>query len=117
MSQINMTIDERITWAKKQRAVAYKKDSVQGIVFWDGYIAALEAVKEESRGAEEIFEAIRVEINLALESNYACKREHSDKDNPYIQNLMHLVDGKIAALRGIDDFLNELEEKRTNEQR
>lgn len=111
-----MTIDERIKYAEQKRDEAFSNGSLQSLCYWDGYLAALKAVKEASRDAEEIFEAIRAEIRLALESNYACKREHSDKDNPYIQNLMQLVDGKIAALRGIDDFLNELEEKR-NEQR
>ena len=42
-----MTIDERIKEAKKKRNEAYRKDSVQGIVYWDGYLDALKAVKEE----------------------------------------------------------------------
>lgn len=42
-----MTIDERIKEAKKKRNEAYRKDSVQGIVYWDGYLDALNAVKEE----------------------------------------------------------------------
>ncbi len=50
-----MSIDERIKYAKKRRNEAYKKDSVQGIVYWDGYIDALKAVKEDVR---EIFEEI-----------------------------------------------------------
>ena len=47
-----MPIDERIAWAKKQRNVAYKKDSVQGIVYWDGYLDALKAVKEEKENEQ-----------------------------------------------------------------
>lgn len=42
-----MTIDERIKQAIKKRNEAYKKDSVQGIVYWDGYLDALKAVKED----------------------------------------------------------------------
>ena len=44
-----MTIDERIEQAEQNRTEAFRNDSVQGVVFWDGYIAALKAVKEESR--------------------------------------------------------------------
>ena len=56
-----MTIDERIAWAKKQRNIAYKKDSVQGIVYWDGYLDALKAVKDYHKASEvarEIFEVL-----------------------------------------------------------
>ncbi len=60
-----MTIDERIAWAKKQRNEAYKKDSVQGIVYWDGYLDALKAVKgylKASDVAREIADGIINEI-------------------------------------------------------
>ena len=43
-----MTLDEHIKEAKKKRNEAYRKDSVQGIVYWDGYLDALKAVKEDS---------------------------------------------------------------------
>ncbi len=42
-----MSIEELIKYAKLKRNEAYKKDSVQGIVYWDGYLDALKAVKEE----------------------------------------------------------------------
>lgn len=42
-----MSIDERIREAKQKRNEAYRKDSVQSIVYWDGYLDALKAVKEE----------------------------------------------------------------------
>ena len=42
-----MTIDERIKYAEQKRDEAFSNDSVQGIVYWDGYIAALKAVKED----------------------------------------------------------------------
>ena len=47
-----MTIDERIKEAKKKRNEAYRKDSVQGIVYWDGYLDALKAVKEAEDGKQ-----------------------------------------------------------------
>lgn len=42
-----MSIEERIREAKQKRNEAYKKDSVQSICYWDGYIAALKAVLED----------------------------------------------------------------------
>ena len=48
-----MTIEERIKEAKNKRNEAYKKDSVQGIVYWDGYLDALKAVKEDSDESKE----------------------------------------------------------------
>ena len=47
-----MTLDERIKEAQKKRNAAYKKDSIQGIVYWDGYIAALKAVKEDKENEQ-----------------------------------------------------------------
>ena len=53
-----MTIEERIKEAKKKRNEAYKKDSVQGIVYWDGYLDALKAVKEEKENEQS--EAVEI---------------------------------------------------------
>lgn len=39
-------IDERIKYAEQKRDEAFSNDSVQSIVYWDGYIAALKAVQE-----------------------------------------------------------------------
>ena len=47
-----MTIDERIKEAKKKRNEAYRKDSVQGIVYWDGYLDALRDVKEDTENEQ-----------------------------------------------------------------
>lgn len=44
-----MTIDERIKHAEQRRQESFGYDSLQGISYWDGYIAALKAIKEESR--------------------------------------------------------------------
>jgi hypothetical protein len=64
--------------------------------------------------AREIFEEIESEIKLALESNYKAKREHID-NNYYCLHAEFLsaVQGKIDALRGIDDFIAELKKKYT----
>ncbi len=42
-----MTIDERIKYAEQKRDEAFSNDSVQSIVYWDGYLAALKAVRED----------------------------------------------------------------------
>jgi hypothetical protein len=41
-----MTIDERIKEAEQKRDEAFCNSSVQSLCYWDGYIAALKAVKE-----------------------------------------------------------------------
>ena len=53
----------------------------------------------------EIFEEFRSEIKEALKSNYRVRDE--------VEKLYHKVGGKISALRGIDDFIDELELKYT----
>lgn len=64
---------------------------------------------------EKIFEEIHKEIALALDSNYKARQEHIDKHFKGIfyvyDNFISLVDGKIQALRGIDDFIDELKKK------
>ena len=55
-----MTIDERIKYAEQKRDEAFSNDSVQNLCYWDGYIAALKAVSDESgyRKASEVAEDI-----------------------------------------------------------
>lgn len=48
-----MIIDERIKYAEQKRDEAFSNDSVQSIVYWDGYIAALKAVKEDHNEQSE----------------------------------------------------------------
>lgn len=42
-----MTIEECKKNAEEKRDEAFEKGSLQSIVYWDGYIAALKAVKED----------------------------------------------------------------------
>ena len=66
--------------------------------------------------AREIFEEIESEIELALESNRKAKREHIDKNYYCLHaEFLSAVQGKIDALRGIDDFIAELKKKYTEE--
>ena len=55
------------------------------------------------------------EIKSALDSNYRARQERIDKwkdPNAYIGgDFVSICDGKIAALRGIDDFIDEIVDK------
>ena len=83
----------------------------------NAYIEALEYELEKAKQkvAREIFGKIHKEIELALASNYKAKQERIDKHyngmSGVIDDFISLVDGKIQALRGIDDFIEELEKK------
>jgi hypothetical protein len=46
LQEVEMSIDERIKYAEQKRDEAFINDSVQSIIYWDGYIAALKAIKE-----------------------------------------------------------------------
>lgn len=59
------------------------------------------------------------EIKSALDSNYRARQERIDKwkdPNAYIGgDFVNICDGKIAALRGIDDFIGEIVDKMLEE--
>ena len=59
-----MTIDERIKYAEQKRDEAFSNGSLQSLCYWDGYIAALKAVSDESgyRKASEVAREIFAEI-------------------------------------------------------
>ena len=54
-----MTIEERFKYAEQKRAEAFGNDSVSGIAFWDGYIAALEDSKDYRKASEVAKELIK----------------------------------------------------------
>lgn len=68
--------------------------------------------RKQSEVVREIFEEIRREIKAALKSNYNAKQERVEKQIPD-DFVSYMCEGKIAALRGIDDFIDELEQKYT----
>lgn len=70
---------------------------------------AVKQAKQEVAG--KIFEEIHKEIELALDSNYKVLKEHRDKENPIFNELVSRVKGKIDALRGTEDFIDELKKK------
>ena len=60
--------------------------------------------------AREIFEEIEQKIAAALKSNYKVLPQVIDSYEIY-----HTVQGKISALRGINDFIDELKKKYESE--
>jgi hypothetical protein len=62
--------------------------------------------------AMEIFAEIESEIVAALQSNYRAKQERVEKQLPD-DFVSYMCEGKIAALRGIEAFVEELKEKYT----
>ena len=63
---------------------------------------------------EMLFQEIDKEIASALKNNYELRAERMSR--PFCDTADEFVaylDGKIAALRGIEDFINELKEKYT----
>jgi hypothetical protein len=72
--------------------------------------------RKASDVAREIFEEIEKEIKLALESNYKAYSERIKK--PIVDmadEFIGWVEGKITALRGIEDFISELKKKYESE--
>ena len=61
-----MSIEERIKAAKKKRNEAYRKDSVQGIVYWDGYLDALKAVKEDLGMSNETVKITKIYEHIEI---------------------------------------------------
>lgn len=61
--------------------------------------------------AMEIFAEIEKEIIAALESNYKAMNEKR-----MFEGIYYVVQGKIAALRGIEGFVDELKKKYEIEQ-
>ena len=52
-------------------------------------------------------EAILDEIEAALESNYAARKERIEKGHTS-DDFLSVIEGKIAALRGMSDFVEQL---------
>lgn len=65
----------------------------------------VELIKAKQEVAKQIFGKIHKEIELALDSNYKARN-----NNGYGE-FGEYVNGKIHALRGIEDFLAELKKK------
>lgn len=60
--------------------------------------------------AREIFAEIKEEIQSALRNNYNVRSKRIEKHGTS-DGFISVVDGKILALRGIDDFIDELKNK------
>ena len=74
-------------------------------------------VVPKSEVARAICCEIEEEIVAALESNYRAKAERLASCECYFADeVVSLCEGKIAALRGIEGFVEELKKKYTGEQ-
>ena len=60
----------------------------------------------KSEVAREIFAEIEAEIKEALNSNYRARPHIAESEELY-----HIVEGKISALSGMEDFIAELKKK------
>jgi hypothetical protein len=80
-------------------------------VFYAKYLVEKKGYRKQSEVAREIFAEIEKEIIAALKSNFDIYAEQLDKQNPYMEELVQCVKGKIAALRGIQGFIEELKKK------
>lgn len=73
-------------------------------------------VAPRSEVAREIFGEIEAEIVAALESNYSARTTRMKKSTvEYSAEYISYFDGKIHALRGIADFVEEIKQKYTEE--
>lgn len=63
--------------------------------------------------AREIFEEMKKEIKSALESNYKAENQwvQSPTQSRWDDEFLGVIRGKINTLRGIGDFIDELEKK------
>lgn len=69
--------------------------------------------RQKAEVAREICCKIEQEIVAALESNYKVKAERMANPRIDADEFISYCEGKIAALRGIEDFVEELKKKYT----
>ena len=91
-----MTIEERIKEAKKKRNEAYKKDSVQGIVYWDGYLDALKEAHNEEKTSE--VDELRKKLAKAEDKIMALCVEKVDFDEMTTYILNHYAKVKACEI-------------------
>ena len=122
IGQIRMEQENNIYRAIREYGVDVDKDELIKALQYDrnqyekGYINGYN--RKSTEVAEEIFGEIEKEIHLALNSNYNARAERSA--HPHIEMADEFVsycDGKIHALRGIDDYVAELKKKYTESEK
>lgn len=94
------------------------EDEVRAIAT-EAILRMVETIKAEA--VKEFAEKVHTEIYEALESNYKARQEHINKwkdPNAYIGGgFVSMCDGKIAALRGIDYFIDNLVKEMTEQRK
>lgn len=72
------------------------------------------AFREQEKTIETIFSELETEITAALESNYRAKAERLKHPNiDMADDVVAYCEGKIHALRGISEFIEEVKKKHT----
>ena len=87
-------------------------DPIHGGIKCDSFKSAAN-VAPRAEVAREICCKIEEEIVAALESNYKAKAERMANPRIDADEFISYCEGKIAALRGIEDFVEELKKKYT----
>ena len=77
--------------------------------------------KAKAEAIEEFAKEIRAEIDKAIKSNQQAKKQRIDRLNEkgivYIDNVCSCCDGKIHALCGIGEFIDNLVKEKIGEQK
>lgn len=118
-SPINIAIESTTTnVVKKQDETIYQAIQKVGVnVNKDELIRALQYDRNQydkgyKDGAKEFAKDLQNEIKRALTNNYDVKAKRLErlieKGVPYNDDFINIVDGKIQALCGIEDYINEL---------
>lgn len=106
--------DKMFDIAEKQKAEIERLRAECGnqSTLWSKHFESIFETAKETIKAEaikELADKVHTEIHQALESNYKARQERMEK---YINangtdEFIQYCEGKIAALRGIDDFVDE----------
>lgn len=59
----------------------------------------------------DIFEEIHMELQMALDSNYRARQQCLMEQRDKVDDLLSVINGKIAALRGVDEYLEHIKKK------
>lgn len=91
-----MTIEERIKYAEQRRDEAFSNGSLQSIVYWDGYIAALKDVcdvcEELTAKNESLEAAIESLKEECLEQGKELKRVKTNAIQAFAERLKRYYD-------------------------
>jgi uncharacterized protein YjgD (DUF1641 family) len=88
-----------------------RKEDIEMLIKENSQFADIGKMYSEikAEAIKDFAERVKEEIEDALKSNYKAKTEHIEKHYQCIScDLLATIRGKIDALRGIDDFIDNL---------